>query len=64
MSKDKTMIQVKTFNWGPCLIHLKIQDDFKKALIEEAKKNEVDFSSKLAGHRRKDSNSLHGCSDH
>ena len=54
MSKDKTMIQVKTFNWGPCLIHLKIQDDFKKALIEEAKKNEEDFSSKLAGQIRKE----------
>ena len=29
MSKDKKMVEVRTYNWGPCLIKLKIQDDFK-----------------------------------
>ena len=50
MKKDeKTHVEVCTYNWGPCLIKLKILDDFKKILIDEAKKNEQDFVSKLAG---------------
>ena len=28
--KDKEKVEVRTFNWGPCLIHLQIKDDFKK----------------------------------
>ena len=54
MSKDKKMVEVRTYNWGPCLIKLKIQDDFKKILIDEAAKNEKDFSDKLAGQIRKE----------
>ena len=54
MSKDKKMVEVRTYNWGPCLIKLKIQDDFKKMLIDEAAKNEKDFSDKLAGQIRKE----------
>ena len=52
MTKDQ--IEVRTFNWGPCLINLKIRDDFKKILLDEAAKNEQDFSHKLAGQIRKD----------
>ncbi len=37
------VIQINTYNWGPCVIKLKIQDDFKKILIQEALKNEEDF---------------------
>jgi hypothetical protein len=56
MSEDKknTQIEVRTYNWGPCLIKLKIQDDFKKILIDEAAKNEKDFSDKLAGQIKKE----------
>ena len=30
MKDEKVKITVNTYNWGPCLIKLKIQDDFKK----------------------------------
>ena len=52
--EEKITISVHTYNWGPCVIKLKIQDDFKKALIDEAKKNELDFRDKLAGQIRKE----------
>ena len=44
---DKVSIQI--FNWGPCVIRMKISDDFKKLLITEASKNKIDFKNKLAG---------------
>ena len=48
--KDKQIkIEVSTFNWGPCVIRLKILDEFKKVLLDEAKKSEIDFPEKLAG---------------
>ena len=52
--KDKEKVEVRTFNWGPCLIHLQIKDDLKKILLDESAKNEKDFSSKLAGQIRKE----------
>ena len=42
-------INVSTFNWGPCVIKLKISDEFKKLLLSEAKGNKLDFKDKLAG---------------
>jgi hypothetical protein len=36
---DKIKIEVSTYNWGPCVVKVKILDDFKKVLLEEAKKN-------------------------
>ena len=42
-------IPVSTFNWGPCVIKLKIEDSFKKLLIDEAKNNTEDYKDKLAG---------------
>ena len=47
--KDKTQIEVHTYNWGPCLIKVKILDEFRKILLEEAKNTEIDFKDKLAG---------------
>ena len=41
-------IEVKTFKWGPCVIKLKILDDFKQILLKESLKNKNDYSSKLA----------------
>ena len=52
MSKKKEnnpQIEVRTFNWGPCVIKLKIQDDFKKVLLSEIKKSDEDYRHKLAG---------------
>ena len=42
-------IQVHTFNWGPCVTKLKIRDNFKKLLLDEAKKNKRNYEDKLAG---------------
>ncbi len=47
--KIKIKISVNTFNWGPCVVRFKIQDDFRKVLLDEAKKTEQDFSDRLAG---------------
>ena len=51
---EKVKIEVSTYNWGPCVVKVKILDDFKKILLEEAKKNEEDYASKLAGQIRKE----------
>jgi hypothetical protein len=37
------------FNWGPCVIRMKISNTFKELLISESKKNKMDFRDKLAG---------------
>ena len=42
-------IQVNTYNWGPCVTKFKIRDNFKKLILDEAKKNKGDFRAKLAG---------------
>ena len=42
-------INVGMFNWGPCIIKLKIHDECKKILLEEGAKSKLDFKSKLAG---------------
>ena len=47
--KDKVQIEVSTMNWGPCVVKLRILDDFKKILLDEARNTEIDFRDKLAG---------------
>ena len=42
-------ISVSTFNWGPCVIKLKIIDELKNLLLEGGKKSTRDFRDKLAG---------------
>ena len=42
-------IAVTTYTWGPCVTKFKIEDDFRKQLLEEAQYNQEDYSSKLAG---------------
>jgi hypothetical protein len=42
-------IMVTTFNWGPCVVKLKITDEFKNLLLKEGKKNKLDFTDRLAG---------------
>ena len=47
MSKQKINIQI--FNWGPCVIRMKISDHFKNMLLDEAKNNKQDYTHRLAG---------------
>ena len=46
---DKKQIPVQTFNWGPCVIRLKMEDEYKKLFLEESKNNTQDYRSNLAG---------------
>ena len=32
---DKVKIEVSTYNWGPCVVKVKILDDFKNYEINE-----------------------------
>ena len=45
----KQEVSVSVFNWGPCIIKLKIIDEFKNLLLEGGKKSTRDFRDKLAG---------------
>ena len=54
MKDEKVKITVNTFNWGPCVVKLKILDNFKKVLLDEAKKSEIDFKDRLAGQIEKE----------
>ena len=50
MSNDKVTYNV--LNWGPCVVQLKVSDDFKNKLItgaEESKKEKLNYQDKLAG---------------
>jgi len=47
MKEEK--IDVSTFNWGPCVIKFKINDDCKKLLLKYGKKSQEDTRDKLAG---------------
>ena len=46
---DKKRINIQIFNWGPCVVRMKINDAFKKLLLDEAKNNKEDYRDKLAG---------------
>ena len=41
-------IPISIFNWGPCVVKLKVKDEFKKLLLDEGKKNNEDYTTKLA----------------
>ena len=42
-------IPINIFNWGPCVIRVKVKEDFRKLLLEEGKKSTEDYTTKLAG---------------
>jgi len=45
-------VQYGIFSWGPCIVHIRISEDFHKLLMEEAKASrvkELDYTKKLAG---------------
>tara|TARA_R100000655_G_scaffold67509_1_gene105826 strand:- start:90 stop:755 length:666 start_codon:yes stop_codon:yes gene_type:complete len=46
---DTKKINIQIFNWGPCVVRMKINDAFKKLLLDEAKNNKEDYRDKLAG---------------
>ncbi len=52
--KKTQQIQVNTMNWGPCVVHLKVLDDFKNILLNEIKKSKDDYRHKLAGQIEKE----------
>ena len=56
MAKDQTKnrVSISMFNWGPCVIRLKINEDFQNKLLEEAKQNKEDYTGKLAGQIEKE----------
>ena len=47
--KENVQVSVQTLNWGPCVTRLKITDEFKNLLLTEAKREKIDFRTKLAG---------------
>ena len=53
MEKNKGVeVKYQVLQWGPCIVHLKISEDFQKKLLkggEEARKKNKDFRSNLAG---------------
>ena len=53
MSKEKMQeVSYGVLTWGPCIVHLKISEDFHKLLVEEANASrvkELDYTKKLAG---------------
>ena len=49
---DKNRVQYGIFQWGPCVMHIKISEEFHKLLMKEAtasRKKGLDFREKLAG---------------
>ena len=45
-------VKYGVFSWGPCVVQLKISEEFRKKLLaegEESKKEELKFTTKLAG---------------
>ena len=54
MAKDQDKkgipkVQIDMFNWGPCVVRMRINEDFQNKLLSEAKKNKEDYVGKLAG---------------
>ena len=53
MEKDKPIeVKYQVLQWGPCIVHLKISEEFQQKLLkgaEEARKQKKDFRSNLAG---------------
>lgn len=47
-------VEVSMYNWGPCIIKVKITDEFKRLLLEEANKNSYDYRKNLAGNIEKE----------
>ena len=47
-----TEVKYQVLQWGPCIVHLKISEEFQQKLLkgaEKARKNKKDFRANLAG---------------
>ena len=42
-------INIDVYNWGPCVVRVKVKDSFRKLLLSESNNNTKDFRDKLAG---------------
>ena len=52
MTNEPTEVKYQVLQWGPCIVHLRISEDFQKKLLsgaEEARKNKKDYRHMLAG---------------
>ena len=53
MAADKPIeVKYQVLQWGPCIVHLKISEEFQQKLLkgaEEARKENKDFRDNLAG---------------
>ena len=52
MTEKTQEVSYGVLTWGPCIVHLKISEDFHKLLMEEANASrvkELDYTKKLAG---------------
>ena len=52
--KEPEKLQIKLYNWGPCVVRFKIKKNFLEALLKEAKDCYGDFSEQLAGQLHKE----------
>ena len=46
---EEIKIPVSVFNWGPCVIKLKVVDELKNILLKDSKLAKDDYTDKLAG---------------
>ena len=53
-NNEKKRVQIDMFNWGPCVVRLRINEEFQKKLLDEAKQNKEDYTGKLAGQIEKE----------
>ena len=47
--KEPEKVNIAMFNWGPCVLRMKITPEFRKLMLKEAKKNTEDYEDRLAG---------------
>tara|TARA_R100000388_G_C7207052_1_gene141631 strand:+ start:218 stop:907 length:690 start_codon:yes stop_codon:yes gene_type:complete len=47
--KEPEKVNIAMFNWGPCVLKMKITPEFRKLMLKEAKKNTENYEHKLAG---------------
>jgi hypothetical protein len=52
--EEPEKLQIKLYNWGPCVVRFKIKKKFLEMLLKEAKDCYGDFSEQLAGQLHKE----------
>jgi hypothetical protein len=52
VDKDNPTVQYGLLTWGPCVLQIKISEEFQKKLLDEAqssRKESLSYRDKLAG---------------